>query len=223
ISLTPIPLDRTPFPMPVDATFTMFFTIQPGGAYLSTPGSIKGGWLVYPNMGQSRVGKRVQFFNYDPDDKGWYPYGMGTVTRTQVIPDTKTRIYGFTGASFNDGTQPPPGGRTPDGPTKGDPVDPSTGTLIVTKTDLYIPDVMPLTLTRTYNSQDPEQRAFGIGMTHSYALFEHSENFPAEADLIQADGGRIHFERTSDPALPWYATIFEHTATPTAFYKSKLT
>src|SRR5205823_1862348 len=84
-------------------------------------------------------------------------------------------------------------------------------------------DVMPLTLTRTYNSQDPEQRAFGIGMTHSYALFEHSENFPAEADLIQADGGRIHFERTSDPALPWYATIFEHTATPTAFYKSKLT
>jgi hypothetical protein len=29
ISLTPIPLDRTPFPLPAEATFSMFFTIQP--------------------------------------------------------------------------------------------------------------------------------------------------------------------------------------------------
>ena len=223
VSLTPIPLDRTPFPLPLDATFTMFFTIQPGGAYLSTPGPIKGGWLVYPNAGQSRVGKRVQFFNYDPDDKGWYPYGMGTVTRTHVVPDAKTRIYGFTGASFNDGSPPPEGGATPGVPKEADPVDPSTGAFIMTKTDLSLPDVMPLALTRTYNSQDAEQRAFGYGMTHNFALFEHSEDFPAEADLIQPDGGRIHYERISDPGLPWYATVFEHTSTPTAFYKSRLT
>jgi hypothetical protein len=72
VSITAIPLDRTPFPMPENATFSMFFTIQPGGAYLSTPGPVKGGWLVYPNVRHSRVGSRVQFFNYDPDDRGWY-------------------------------------------------------------------------------------------------------------------------------------------------------
>src|SRR5262249_37343469 len=49
VTMTPIPLDRTPFPLPPNAPFTMFFTIQPGGAYLATPGPIKGGWLVYPN------------------------------------------------------------------------------------------------------------------------------------------------------------------------------
>lgn len=89
----------------------MFFTIQPGAAYLSTPGPIKGAWLVYPNVRKSRVGSRVQFFDYDPDDNGWYPYGMGTITETSVIPDPKTRIYGFTGASFNDGTPPRRPGR----------------------------------------------------------------------------------------------------------------
>jgi hypothetical protein len=56
VSLTPIPLDRTPFPLPQNATFSMFFTIQPGGAYLSTPGPIRGGWLVYPNVNHSRSG-----------------------------------------------------------------------------------------------------------------------------------------------------------------------
>lgn len=165
----------------------------------------------------------MQFFNYDPDDKGWYPYGMGTVTRTQVLPDAKTRIYALTGASFNDGSAPPARGGTPDGPTRADPVDPSTGAFLMTKTDLSLSDVMPLTLTRTYNSQDSEPRAFGIGMTHSYAVFEHSANFPAEADLILPDGERIHYERTSNPSNPWWATVFEHTATPTGFYKSRLT
>src|SRR5262249_7815708 len=149
VGLTPIPLDRTPFPMPVDATFSMFFTIQPGGAYLSTPGPIKGGWIVYPRNGASEPGKRVQVFNYDPDDKGWHAYGMGTVARTQVTPDAKTRIYAFTGASFNDGEQPgDPNG--PDTDPDGDPIDPSTGTFVLTKTDLYLPDVMPVALKRTY-------------------------------------------------------------------------
>jgi hypothetical protein len=93
VSITAIPLDRTPFPLPENATFSMFFTIQPGGAYLSTPGPIRGGWLVYPNVRRSKVGSRVQFFNYDPDDKGWYPYGMGTMTATSVVPDQDAHLW----------------------------------------------------------------------------------------------------------------------------------
>ncbi|HEY7444417.1 MAG TPA: hypothetical protein VH701_18440 [Vicinamibacterales bacterium] len=48
-------------------------------------------------------------------NKGWYVYGMGTVTGTKVVPDAKTRIYGFTGASFNDGNTPPAFVTTPTG------------------------------------------------------------------------------------------------------------
>ena len=225
VSITPIPLDRTPFPLPDNATFSMFFTIQPGGAYLSTPGPVKGAWIVYPNVRRSAAGSRVQFFNYDPDDKGWYPYGMGTMTATSVVPDPKTRIYAFTGASFNDGTPAPPAGPPPGDccGSDGDPVNLTTGIFTHEMTDLVVSDVLPLVLTRTYNSQDPYGRAFGVGMSHTFGLFERSESWPAEADLYLPDGAKIHFARVSDPALPTELTVFEHTATPTAFFKARMT
>ncbi|HEX9368777.1 MAG TPA: RHS repeat-associated core domain-containing protein [Vicinamibacterales bacterium] len=226
VSITAIPLDRTPFPMPDNATFSMFFTIQPGGAYLSTPGPIKGGWLVYPNLRHSRAGSRVQFFNYDPEDRGWYPYGMGTIAATSVVPDLKTRIYGFTGASFNDGTPTPPNGR-PAGTCRcdddGDPVSLATGIFEYEATDLVVPDVMPLVLTRSYNSQDPFGRAFGTGMSHAFGFFEHSENWHTEADLYLPDGAKIHFVQISDPSLPTEQTVFEHTTTPSVYYKARMT
>lgn len=225
VSLTPIPLDRTPFPLPGDATFTMFFTIQPGGAYLRTTGAVKGGWLVYPRRSDHPVGAKLPFFNYDPDDKGWFVYGLGTVTATQVVPDPKTRLYGFTGASFNSGPQPPAGGATPGGGRDGDPVDPSTGAFIMEKTDLYLPDVMPLALTRTYNSLDnnpSNARPLGIGMMHNYGLYQWSGHQFEDGDLILPDGGRIHFTRISDPSGTWDSTVMEAQQTPTAFYKARL-
>ena len=227
ISITPIPLDRTPFPLPEDATFSMFFTIQPGGAYLYTPGRA-GGWLVYPRIGQSPTGKRVRFFNYDPDDRGWYTYGMGTVRETAVVPDAKTRLYAFTGASFNDGNEPAPTGPPPGDccGNDGDPVNLTTGIFTYEMTDLVVQDVMPLALTRTYSSQDNDPsspRAFGIGMAHPYAVFLHSENTFQEADLILPDGGRVHYVRTPESGEIWWQTIFEHTTSPTAFFKSRIT
>lgn len=225
VSITPIPLDRPPFPLPVNATFSMFFTIQPGGAYLSTPGPIKGGWLVYPNVNHSRTGSRVQFFNYDPEDRGWYPYGMGMITGASVIPEPKTRIYAFTGASFNDSTPTPPSGPPP-GTCRcdddGDPVNLATGIFSYEMTDLVVPDVMPLVLERTYNSQDPYNRAFGTGMSHSFGMFQHSEGWPAQVDFYLPDGGKIHFDRISDPALNNNDTVFAHTATPTGFFRARM-
>ena len=224
ITITPIPVDRPPFPMPSDAEFPVFFTIQPGGAYIHSYGAVKGAWLVYPNARGAREGKRVQFFNYDPDDKGWYVYGMGTVTGNKVIPDAKTRIYKFTGASFNDGNTPPPAGPTPgdDCGKCADPVSLTTGIFTFDETDLYLPDVLPIALTRSYNSRDPEVRPFGRGMTHPFAIFQHSELQFEEADLYLPDGGKIHYVKHPDSGGQWFTTIFEHTATPTAFYKSTI-
>jgi hypothetical protein len=172
----------------------MFFTIQPGGAYLSTPGPIHGGWLVYPNRTHMPTGSKVQFFNYDPDDKGWYVYGPGTVQGARVVPEAGTRLYAFTGASFNSGPTPGPLADIPDGPDAADPVDPATGAFIMRKTDMSLSDVMPLVLTRAYNSFDNQQRPFGVGMSHSYWLYQYNatNNFN-DGDLILPDGGRVHY------------------------------
>jgi RHS repeat-associated protein len=149
-------------------------------------------------------------------------YGLGTVTATQVMPDPKTRIYAFTGASFNSGPQPGPATRPG---SEGDPVDPSSGAFIMEKTDLYLPDVMPLVLTRTYNSLDNSSanvRPFGIGMTHAYGIYQYTTNQFAEGDLILPDSERIHLTRISDPAGSYETTVMEAQATPTAFYKARL-
>jgi hypothetical protein len=157
IGITPIPVDRPPFPL-ANVDVPVYFTIQPGGAYVRTEGAgSKGAWLVYPNYRGGVAGQRVQFYHYDPAQLGWYVYGLGTVTpnTAQVAPDPTTRLYEFTGAMINCcGFSPPAAGGTPGGQPKADPVDPSTGVFLMQKTDLSLPDIMPLSLTRTYNSGD---------------------------------------------------------------------
>ncbi len=206
----------------------VYFTVQPGGAYVHTYGSgASGAWLVYPNYGHAAPGQALQFFHYDPDEKDWYVYGVGTVAPggTQVVPDAKTRLYEFTGAMLQTGDPVPGGGWTPGGPGWGDPVDPSTGVFGLHKTDLFLPDVLPIALTRTYNSADSAARPFGRGMTHTYAMFLWSAQQWQEADLILPEGGRLHYVRTS-AGTGWVDAVFVHqetpttSATPTIWYKS---
>ncbi len=79
ISITPIPLDRTPFPLP-NVQVPIYFTIQPGGAQLKIldPNGAKGARLIYPNTYNSPPGTPYQFWNYEADDQGWYIYGIGS-------------------------------------------------------------------------------------------------------------------------------------------------
>jgi RHS repeat-associated protein len=224
LGITPIPVDRPPFPLATNVDVPVYFTIQPGGAYVSTAGTgPKGAWLVYPNYRQGIPGQRIQFFHYDPEVKDWYVYGLGTVTpnTTQVAPDPTTRLYEFTGAMINGADSPPGSGPIAGGKRGGEPIDLATGIFSMEKTDLYLPDVVPLALTRTYNSGDNLDRSFGIGMQNPYAMFLWSANQYQEADLILPDGGKIHYVRTS-PGVNWADAVFEHTATPTAFYKSTI-
>jgi RHS repeat-associated protein len=235
LTLTPIPVDRPPFPLAANVEVPVYFTIQPGGAYVHTASTgPKGAWLVYPNYRQGAPGQRVQFFHYDPDVKGWYVYGLGRVSgdASQVKPDPTTRFYSFTGAMINvPGSSPPDNGETPDGPDRGDPVDPSTGVFILHNTDLYLPDRIPLVLRRAYNSGDNFARPFGRGMTHPYAMFLWSARQYEQADLILPEGGKIHYVRTS-AGTSWTDAEFLHVerpgdtpptpATPTPFYKSTI-
>jgi|SRR6266576_3822456 len=117
ISITPVPLAQPPFPLPRGVDVPIYFTIQPGAAYLETWAN-GGARLVYPNTMGYLPGSRIQFWNYDADNKGWFVYGHGTVlpNKRSILPDPTVEIYEFTGAMVGNlgnvpGDPPTPGGR----------------------------------------------------------------------------------------------------------------
>ncbi|HMC67572.1 MAG TPA: hypothetical protein VKJ07_00325, partial [Mycobacteriales bacterium] len=95
LSLTAIPIDRPPFPLP-PSKVPVYFTVQPGGGSVFPDGV----QVVYPNYTHEAPGTRMNFWAYDPDAQGWHVYGKGTVTpdAKQVVPDADTKVYRFTGA-----------------------------------------------------------------------------------------------------------------------------
>ncbi len=197
LNMTAIPLDRTPFPLPLFVTgIPTYFTVQPGRAYLN-----KGARIVYPNWGHLPPGQRVDFWNYDPSDKGWYVYGKGSVSATgkQVIPDPDVRIWEFTGAMISSSHEPPASGPlNGESTTAGDPVDLYTGLFVYQHTDLQVPDsLMPVALTRVYRPRDENSYEFGIGTQSPFDLHLWSDENYRTAYLVLPDGGKIKFVRTS--------------------------
>jgi RHS repeat-associated protein len=224
VTITLVPLDRPPFPLPTGVEVPLYFTIQPGGAYIATRYG-NGARLIYPNSVRAEPGTHFEFWDYEASRKGWYIYGLGTVSGDgrHVVPDPGVSIYEFSGAmvappSFAPALAPPP-----DGDTGGDPVDLATGVFVFTNTDLTLPDVVPAALTRTYRSQDTRSRAFGVGTSHPYDMFLVGNTNPYTwADLVLENGSRIHFDRIS-AGTGWTDAVYEHLGTPTRFYKARMT
>jgi RHS repeat-associated protein len=238
VSITPIPVDRPPFPLPNGVKVPIYFTIQPGGAYISVGsgssppnsgkrrrtsygGATSGAWLVYPNYTHQPVGQRLPFWRYDPEKFGWHVYGKGTVTPNgrQIRPDSGVYLYEFTGAMIGTDRESPDEG--PTGTRDGDPVDLATGLFVMEQTDLYLTDVLPLALTRTYRQNDNAVRPFGIGTQHPYDMWFDNQVSFQQVDLILPDGRAIHYVRTS-PGIGLDDAVYEHTTTPTIFYGSKI-
>jgi Domain of unknown function (DUF6531) len=101
-------------------------------------------------------------------------------------------MYGFTGAMVAGSGGRPGAGPGPNcsepGCESGEPVDLGTGLFTVEKTDLSVPGVMPIALTRTYRQADNMSRAFGVGATHPYNIFMVGDTFPYTfLDLILRD------------------------------------
>ena len=228
VGITPIRVDRTPFALPRNVTVPIYFTAQPGGARIS---SLDGAWIgaqvVYPNYSKELEGARGTFWKYDPDGLGWETYGTGTVNAdaSQVVPDPGTRIYALTGAMFRFGQTPPTKGPRTGGSKGGDPVDLSSGLFVHTETDLALPDVLPIAVTRTYRPGDTNQRTFGVGTTLPYDMFLWSANPFQECDLVLPTGSKVHYTRVIDPANPtsndYIDAKFISTA-PGEFYQSTI-
>ncbi|HEY2499110.1 MAG TPA: RHS repeat-associated core domain-containing protein [Candidatus Angelobacter sp.] len=228
ISITPIPLNQPPFPLPAGVRVPIYFTIQPGGAYikvLNAGNGSAGARLVYPNTFNFKSGTPFNFWNYDADVKGWFIYGSGTVSPNgiSVIPDPGVVLYEFTGAMVGSPNAAPNAG-PPAGPGSqdGDPVDLSTGQFIYSKTDMSLPDVVPINLTRTYIANDSLSRAFGIGTTQSYDIFMVGDTFPyTYQELILPNGSRIRFDRIS-AGTSWTDAVYISTSPDPLFYGATL-
>ncbi len=215
LNITAVPVDRPPFPLPGFVSVPVYFTVQPGRAYVS-----KGAQIVYPNWDHLPPGQRVDFWDYDADKRGWYVYGEGTVTPDgrQVMPDPGVRVWEFSGAMIS-GTPKPPG-KGPKGKTHGgDPVDLQTGLFLYRKTDLSIPDTIPIVIEHTYRQSDSNSYAFGDGTQSAYEMQLWSENNYQEADLVLPTGGRIHYVRIS-PGTGYSEAVYEATATSGLYHSS---
>jgi len=231
ISMTAIPVNQPPFPLP-HIEVPVYFTIQPGGSRLEgLNANAKGAQLIYPNYPNAAPGTRMTFWDYDALNRGWFEYGHGTVTADgkQVMPDADVRIYEFSGAmitTFTPESQAPPVGPPPNcqcDTNAGDPVDTSTGLFLNKETDLVIPDVMPISIGRTYRQADQTSRAFGIGTNLSYDLFlvggydTARDLIKPYAYLILPDGGRIYFKRVSG-GTGYTNAVFQSVAAPGSVY-----
>jgi RHS repeat-associated protein len=227
IGLTPIPVDRPPFPLATNVSVPVFFTIQPGAGYVEHPRGLKAR-LTYPNYNSLPTGARANFWQYDPGPVGWHIYGLGTVTANgkQIVPDPNIGLYEFTGAMINDGEVPscfddvqscPDDSQAHDG----EPVHLASGLFTLNKTDLVVPDVIPIIIKRSYVQTDPNPRPFGIGVTHPYQMFLWSANQYQVADLVLPEGRRIHYVRIS-PGTSFEDAIFENSTSPTEFFKSRI-
>ena len=228
INVTRIPQDRPPFPLPKGVVTPALFTIQPGGGYVRGSQGVR---LVYPNFSDKPLiaGTRFNFWHYDPDYRGWYVYGLGTVTENgaQIVPDPGIVIREFTGAMVGPpGLKPNEGRQCREGQdcNKGDPVDLQTGIFQLDKTDLFLPDVMPIKFTRTYRTRDTTSRAFGIGASHSYDYFLVGDTLPYTfQEVVFPDGGSLRYDRIDGGAgNDFTVAVYEHATRPGRFFKSRI-
>ncbi len=218
LSIIPVPVDRPPFPLPLGSYFPVYLSVQPAGAYVSG-----GAQIIYPNYSHLPPGQRVPFWNYDPQKRGWYIYGQGTVSPDgkHIVPDPGVRVWQFTGAMISGSDIPPWLKDFFRGLVGADPVNLGSGLWTYQKTDLELPGTIPVALTRVYRPADSNSYSFGIGTTSSYDMRLWSQNNYQSAELILPDGSDIHYVRTS-PGTGFTDAIYQAQNTPTEYYASTI-
>jgi len=213
LSLTPVPVDRAPYAVPTD--FSIYFTLQPGGAFVD--GGDQAVQVVYPNYGHLMARTAIDLWNYDPQ-AGWKVYGHGHISDdgATVVADGGT--FGLKQVmTFGFGISTPPPNwiaPVPGGARSGDPVDLATGMFTYRRTDLAINDVLPIGISRTYLPSDPNVRPFGVGMNFSYNMALYQPN-ASEIDLELADGTLVPFKQQA-------AGVFVCASVPGAWQQATL-
>lgn len=191
MSVTPLPIDRIPAPLPPNATTAEVWTAQPGGALsdIQIP-------VTYPNDMHADPGTQCDLYVFDHDNVRWRIYGTGHVSadgRT-VVPDTNPatgRPYGLDNFAWHFLTQsqrpdePKPCIRRPTttvplscnddcAAQSSKPVDLATGNKIEMATDISFGGVRgQLELTRVHTTNLAVNNyvgRFGRGMKDNYDI-----------------------------------------------------
>ena len=147
----------------------------------------------------------------------WGTFCNTTIPNPWIIYDQAVHLVGQPNGPVSPDPPPVKFIEPGNGPTcAGDPCDTATGLYVQTDTDIEVPDVMPITLTRTYRTEDTGKRVFGIGASHPYDQYMLRDDLCSEVRVILPDGAYIAFLRTSGTNC--LDSTLQHTTTQTAFY-----
>ncbi len=177
VSITPVPPDRVPR-LPDSAAPRTVYLIsfeQHGGGVANKPVPV-----IMPNDLHADPGNTIAFWYYDkvstpdPTSHQWKLAGYGKVSPDgrSLIPDPNVGMPRFCYAYPTDvnGTNTQPGPPQPNRDAA-DPVDVTSGVFSMEKTDLVLPGVLPVHITRTYRSQSQGIGPFGQGASFNYHLY----------------------------------------------------
>ena len=96
------------------------------------------------------------------------------------------------------------------------------GNFKLLQTDLFVPDVTPLTLTRTYHAWDRNIRAFGVGTNHPYDICPTGTRLPyTYVDLNLEDGNVVYLPRISK-GTGYADAVFRHSRSSSEFYGAQI-
>lgn len=109
-----------------------------------------------------------------------------------------------------------------DSPVNDFMVDLHSGRFVLRQTDLFVPDVMPLSLTRTYIAWENRSRAFGVGGNHPYDICPTGTRNPYTYMELNLEGDRwIHLRRISK-GVGYAGAVFRHEETASEFYGAQV-
>lgn len=232
-----VPVDRLPDEMPPDPNNVMPFIVafQPANTVASQPVAV-----YFPNLLNTPPGTPMQLSTLDPTKGVMVIYGTGTVSPdgTQVIPDLDPahagHRYGLVhfdwhGAQTQKNDKDPSPECQPQDPhclctQAGDPVDLSSGLVVLQETDITTGGPLGVSVVRTYRNLarpvTPIPPPFGLGGSHNFA-YRLNTNAPVSSaviDLIMPDGSQFSFAQqgnniwinTSIPALRGAVMVAAH-------------
>lgn len=224
-SIVPMPVDRAP--VPTDANFPVYFSMQPGGATVHNidPKATQGLSVTYPNYSGLAAGAKTDFIVYRPQD-GWQTYGHGQVSADgrQVVPAAGADLTWVMGGSFYLGNSHPadPHQTKACGECDGDPVDLYSGSLFEHRNDIHIKDVIPLDLTREFHLSGYafDNKMMGSWRTN-YDIYVDSQNGDfSHPSVRMPNGARMAFSTVA--TLPGDSYTWVYNGDPSVWNGSTL-
>ena len=97
-----------------------------------------------------------------------------------------------------------------------------SGMFKLRQTDIFVADVFPLSLTRTYRVWDEYSRAFGVGGNHPYDICPTGTRFPyTYMNLNLEDGRKIYLPRISK-GTRYEDAVFRNGDAESEFYDARI-